>query len=93
MTTSNWTKTLDETTASFSHTFGSLNSDQINWKPDPNTWSIGQNIEHLIVINETYFPIFQALKNGTYKTPFIGKIGFLSNFFGNFILKSVQHLI
>ena len=70
--------------------FSDLNSGQMNWKPDSETWSIAQNIDHLIVINESYFPIFDALDQDTYPLPFIAKIGFMVTFFGNAILKSVQ---
>jgi hypothetical protein len=81
---------IDETTQNFKASFGSLTSVQMNWKPNPETWSIAQNIDHLIVINETYYPVIQAVRQGTYTLPFIGKIGFMVSFIGNMILKSVQ---
>ena len=90
MTPEKWTKSIDESTKAFLDAFSGLTAEQLNWKPDPNTWSIGQNIHHLIVINSTYYPTFEALKSGQHKTPFLGKIGFITNFFGNFILKSIQ---
>ena len=41
-------------------TFGKLSAEQINWKPNAKSWSIGQCFEHLIVTNELYFPIDDA---------------------------------
>ena len=85
-----WTSTLDNITEQFIAQFGTLTNDQMNWKPNPNTWSIAQNLDHLIVVNETYYPVLSALKEGKYKTPFIAKIGFIVSFLGKTVLKAVQ---
>lgn len=82
--------TLDKVTKQALIEFGALISEQLNWKPNLNTWSIAQNLEHLIVVNETYYPVLVSLKEGSYKTPFIAKIGFMVSFFGNTVLKAVQ---
>jgi hypothetical protein len=81
---------IDQVTVDFRLTFGSISPEALNQKPDPETWSIAQNMDHLIAINESYFPIFKDLKEGTFKPPFISKFGFLVSFFGNAILKSVR---
>ena len=86
----NWTTQIDKITDSFVTTFGNLNSEQLNWKPDPQSWSIAQNIDHLIETNQSYFPVLASLKDGTYKTPLTGKFGFLVNFFGKMILNAVK---
>ena len=86
----NWSKEIDSTTAEFEAKFGQLDNDQLNWKPNQQTWSIAQNIDHLIVINETYFPLLAQLRSGEYKKSFMSKFGFLVNFLGNAILKSVN---
>jgi hypothetical protein len=67
-----------------------LTIEQLNWKPNSTTWSIAQNLDHLIVVNETYYPVIASLKAGTYRTPFIAKIGFMVSFLGKTILKAVQ---
>ncbi|MBK8565848.1 MAG: DinB family protein [Saprospiraceae bacterium] len=46
----NWTIQLDEITGQFKADFGKLSLAELNWKPNPQTWSIAQNMEHLIVI-------------------------------------------
>ena len=90
MEITNWTHPLKDIAQTIKTTFGSLSTDQLNWKPNSETWSIGQNIDHLIVINSTYFPVFKALQGGNYKTPFVGKIRPLVRFFGNMVLNGVQ---
>ena len=86
----NWITQIDLTTEAFQKSFGTLTEEALNWKSNPDTWSIAQNIDHLITINETYFPILVALKTGKYQPHFMAKIGFLTSFFGNMLLKSVQ---
>ncbi|HXB12269.1 MAG TPA: DinB family protein [Bacteroidia bacterium] len=89
-TTANWTTQIDQTTADFKNTFGQLTTEQLNWKPNEQTWSIGQNIDHLIVTNETYYPVIKSVKAGTYKLPLMGSIGFMVNAFGKMVLSAVQ---
>lgn len=84
------TDRIDTITNSFKENFQSLSEEELNWKPDQKTWSVAQNIHHLIVINQTYYPIIQQVRDGKYQLPWIGKIGFMVNFFGKFILKSVS---
>ena len=40
--------------------------------------------------HRSYFPVFAEIRSGDYKAPFISKLSFVTNFFGNFILKSVM---
>lgn len=85
-----WTHRIDSITAEFKQTFGALSEDQFNWKPNPQTWSIAQNLDHLIVINKTYEPVLAAVREGNYTLPFMGKLGFMVNFLGKMVLNSVQ---
>ena len=85
-----WNAHLDQITELFFANFGSLSAEQLNWKPNWQTWSIAQNIDHLIVVNETYYPVLTSLKKGTYKTPLIAKVGFIVSFLGKTILASVS---
>jgi hypothetical protein len=86
----NWTLTLDDIKRQSITEFGTLTNEQMNWKPNSGTWSIAQNLDHLIVVNETYYAVLLSLKEGTYKTPFIAKIGFIVSFLGKTVLKAVQ---
>ncbi len=85
-----WHQTIDETTRAFVAHFGGLTTSQLNWKPGPDTWSIAQNIDHLIVINRTYYPVLDQLQAGTYRVPWFGKLGFIVRFMGRIILDSVK---
>lgn len=85
-----WSKQIDETTRDFNNLFGLLTAAELNWKPAANTWSIAQNVEHLIVINQSYFPIINSVRDSTYKTPFISRFGFVADLIGKKILDSVQ---
>lgn len=42
----NWTSELNEISQQCLTLFGSLTSEQLNWKPNSTTWSIAQNLEH-----------------------------------------------
>lgn len=85
-----WTRQLDEITEDFREEFGDLTVEQLNWKPNPDTWSVAQNIDHLIVINTSYFPVIEAIRSQTYQVPWTGKFDIMTRFFGNLVLKSVQ---
>lgn len=74
---------------SFTQYFGQLTPEQLNWKPNAKDWSIGQVIEHIILVNESYFGIPDQIRAGTYKYPFLARFGFFPKMMGNMILKSV----
>lgn len=86
----NWIEEIDKLTSRFVQEFSNLSEVELNWKPNSNSWSIAQHIEHLIVINQTYFPVLAELKSGQYKLPFMGRFRFLVNFFGTIVLNAVK---
>lgn len=86
----NWLNQINHTTERFKTLFGTLTEKELNWKPNKQTWSIAQNMDHLIVINESYFPILEALHKGAYKTPFLGKLRFITKLMGNAMLTAVN---
>lgn len=90
MKTNNWIEQIDKTTNGFRESFGHLTDEQMNWKPDKHTWGIAQNIAHLIMINESYFPVLDSLRKGTYQKSFLGKFGFIVDIMGKTLLKAVQ---
>lgn len=42
---------------------------QLNWKPRPEVWSIGQCLEHLCVANEVYLPAVSSALAGRQPAP------------------------
>lgn len=85
-----WCGRIDQITREFVSEFGHLNAEDLNWKPSPDVWSIAQNMHHLIVINETYYPVLKSVRDRTYQMPWIGKIGFMVRWMERVILQSVQ---
>jgi DinB superfamily len=85
-----WTKHIDEIKNDFKESFESLEIVQLNWKPNPNTWSIAQNLDHLIVINGSYHQILNLVREGTYKLPFHAEFQFMVSFLGRTVLRAVQ---
>jgi hypothetical protein len=81
---------IDTITKIIESEFGELTNVQLNQKMNPQVWSIAQIIEHLIIINSTYFPIVDALNHGTYTIPLIGKISFIPTLLGKLLLKSMK---
>jgi len=81
---------IDKVTKDFTGSFGSLTNEELNRKPNPQTWSAAQIIDHIIKVNESYYPVIDSVRKGTYKLPFISKFGFMVSFFGTIILNGVQ---
>lgn len=84
-----WEKELQEITGLFRTSFGALTPEELNRKPDPQTWSIAENIQHLIILNESYYRVVRSVRNNNQHLPFIAKFSFFTNLLGNSILKSV----
>ena len=68
-------------------TFGKLTAQQLNWKPNAESWSIGQCFDHLITANETYFPIFEQIIKGENPRTFWKSLPVLPTFFGWMLIK------
>lgn len=86
----NWITDIDRATAAFHSEFGSLSENELNWKPNASTWSIAQNLDHLIQINASYFPVIKEVRSGHYNPPLLSKLGFVPKMLGNMILQSTQ---
>jgi hypothetical protein len=70
-------------------TFGGLTSEQLNWKPAENSWSVGQCFDHIVKTNEEFYPQFEKLASGTRKNSFFEAYSPFSGFFGKFLIKAV----
>ena len=70
--------------------FGGLSAAQLNWKPSPERWSVGQCFDHLIKTNRTFFPDMERIAAGTHRASLWGRVSPLSGFFGRMILKSLD---
>ena len=71
-------------------TFGTLTSEQLNWKPGEKSWSIAQCLDHLIKTNEQFYPEFEKLASGNRKNSFIENYSPLTGWAGRFLIKAVS---
>lgn len=84
------TKELKSIVINTQKVFGSLSAEQINWKPDAGSWSIGQCFEHLIKSNELYYKDFDGVAENTRRNSFYENYSPLSGFFGKFIANALK---
>ena len=84
------TSALEKISANAQKTFGALSPGQINWKPSPEGWSVGQCFEHLIKTNEMFYGELDKIAAGTRRSSFLENYSPLSGFFGNFLISSLK---
>ena len=87
---SNILTALQAVTADAQTSFGALSLAQINWKPNAESWSVGQCLEHLIKTNQQFFPEFDKIAHGGRANAFWENWSPLSSFLGNFLIKSMK---
>ena len=75
----------DETLAGFSD----LTTQQLNWKPSADQWSVAQCFDHLVTANEAFFPIFEKVLSGEKKNTFWESLPWLPAFWGKMVIKAV----
>lgn len=85
-----WKEELKNNTSLFEEKFKNLSTDDLNWKPNSKSWSIGEVIDHLIITNTAYFKIPNIISDPNFKSSFLTKLPFIANVLGNMILKSVD---
>ena len=62
--------------------FSGISLQQLNWKPSPESWSIGQCLNHLVVSDAAYFSDLRKIIDGSYRMNFWAKYSPLSKVFG-----------
>lgn len=70
--------------------FGPLTVEQLNWKPTANEWSIGQCLDHIIITDEQYMPIFEQTVQGTMGRNFWQRLPLLPGLFGGMLYNFVH---
>src|SRR6185436_17382482 len=70
--------------------FGSLSTQQLNWKPAEKSWSIAQCFDHLIATHSLYFPAFQRLATGDKQRTFLERFSPFSGFYGRLLIKNLD---
>lgn len=70
--------------------FGNLTAFQLNWKPAPEVWSIGQCLHHIIVTDRSYFSQLDAIIGGKYRRPLWSFIPGKSKVWGKLLLSLLR---
>lgn len=71
--------------------FGSLSSEQLNWKPAADNWSVAQCLDHLIKTNEQFNPEFEKLASGNRKNTFWQSYSPFTGMGGRFLINAVMN--
>ena len=70
--------------------FSNLTAFQLNWKPTPEVWSIGQCLDHIMLADRSYFPKLDAIIQGKYKRPFWSFLPGKSKVWGKLLLSLLK---
>ena len=84
---------LNESTEDVVKSFERLSEYQLNWKPNPDKWSVGECLDHIITTNRSFFATFESIKRGKYSTPFWGKLPFLKGYFGKYLVDNSTAIV
>lgn len=76
--------------ASVQTTFGGLTAAQLNWKPQPDEWSIGQCFDHLNISTRTYFPMLEQVRAGTRQPTLAERIPILPALLGPLLIRMLD---
>jgi hypothetical protein len=69
--------------------FGALSERQLNWKPSPEQWSVGQCFDHLVRTNQGFASTLEEVARGERRGTAWERLSPLSGFFGRLVLKAV----
>jgi hypothetical protein len=81
---------LQEVVDDVRNSFGELPAEQLNWKPAPESWSIGQCLDHLIKSNKEFYPELDKLAAGIRKNSFWQNWSPLSGIAGSFLVNTLK---
>jgi hypothetical protein len=76
----------DDVRTSFSH----LSSQQLNWKPSPEQWSVGQCFDHLVAANEGMLSQIDLKITGLAKPTVFERLPLLPKLFGRLVVNAVS---
>ena len=73
--------------------FSDISLEQLNWKPSPESWSIAQCLEHLIISDSSYFSDLKKITEGTFKMNFWERYSPLSGICGRILKDQLQEQV
>jgi len=71
-------------------TFGQLSYEQLNWKPGPERWSVGQCFDHLVASGTSFLPIIDEVASGRKTRRAFERVPLLPKLFGKLLIKSLD---
>jgi DinB superfamily len=71
-------------------TFGQLSRSQLNWRPDPGSWSVAQCFDHLVSMNQLMFHAAEDAVNDAAPRTIWQRLPILPGFFGRMMVRSQQ---
>ncbi len=81
---------IEQVTVQVKRDFGAFSPTQLNWKPAPDRWSVGECLEHLITSNSLEFGIVEAILAGQYSKPFLGRVPGYPGMCGRMLINAVS---
>lgn len=73
--------------------FPGLSSVQLNWKPSPEKWCIGECLEHLVISDSCYFGDLERIITGDYKMSFWEQYSPFSGIWGRVLKDQLQEQV
>lgn len=70
--------------------FADLSLNQLNWKPAPENWSIGECLDHLIIADCLYFPALKKIAESKFDMTAWEKWSPFSLLFGRILVSQLQ---
>lgn len=81
---------IDALKNSYKDDLRELSEDSLQKRPSAQRWSIAEVLDHIILLNESYYPTFRAILDGVHRPPWHGRLPLLPRLFGKMLLKAVQ---
>lgn len=69
-----WCRLIDGVTRMAEDEFGSCDPELLIRRPEPDRWSVAENLNHLKRFNESYLPQIEAMLAGEYNRPLLSRI-------------------
>ena len=73
--------------------FSSISETQLNWKPAPDSWSIAQCLQHLLISHLAYFPVLKQITEGSYSMGFWEKHSPFTGMWGRAMKNQLQEQV
>jgi hypothetical protein len=84
-----WQMEITSITWEFEKITENLDSSELYFRPSQTSWSIAENLGHLIQLNSSYYPIFDQVIENSYRVSFLGKTPYVAKSLGKLLFRSM----